>query len=210
MKHFTYKVFLIFAIFVVYQPLFSQDRTIIMGTATVRTNCSDGQINGEDGGCLYEVKFYNQNSLTLDQAKAKAAEFGWSLATAEELTNAYHKLKLNQFAYGILADGKMAVPIQTDMGSFKKGTNIGVTGGNQGFFYTIKPGTPIIAAPIPPVSESNKINLSGDAGEPVAINRSPGGYYSQEFFKINGIPYEGSDVQNIINYKKNIKMALVM
>lgn len=205
MKHFTYKVFLIFAIFVVYQPLFSQDRTIIMGTATIKNICKDGKVSGEGGKCVFEVKFYPQDNLTLDQAKAKAAEFGLSLATPEELTEAYTYLKLNQHSYGLLANGQMAVPIQADISTFKKGPNIGITGGNQGFFYTMKPGTPIVAPPKPITttnSGSNVIKLSGDAGTPVAIDQSKDGYYNREFFKLNGINYSDSQAAVYDAYKK--------
>lgn len=176
------------------------------GSAYISISCDPGKVSGRDANgtlvCVQEVKFYSENGLSLAQAKAKAAENGWTLATAQELTDAFNMLKYSHFAYGTLADGRMAVPIQSNMSSFKKGTNIGVSGGNQGFFYTIKSGTPVVppstqttpTTQSPPVT-NNTITLSGNAGDPIVVDQSEGGYYSKEFFKINGIPYEGSQVQ---------------
>lgn len=36
-----------------------------------------------------------------------------------------------------LPDGRLAVSVQSDYDNFKKGPNIGATGGSQGFFYTV-------------------------------------------------------------------------
>ncbi|MCB0614929.1 MAG: discoidin domain-containing protein [Lewinellaceae bacterium] len=88
-----------------------------------------------------EVKFYSQNSLSLAEAQAIAKENGWEMASGSEVEAAFEQQNLNVWAYGRIADGRFAVPVQSDQSNFQKGPNIGVTGGNQGFFYTIS-GTP--------------------------------------------------------------------
>ncbi len=192
-------------LFFIVNQLYSQKKIIITGDVSIRTNCTDGKVNGVNGGCLYEVKFHNENNLSLEQAKTVASYSGWTLATADELSAAYNRLNYGHFAYGMLADGQMSVPVQSDMGTFKKGVNIGVNGGNQGFFYTIKPGTPIVKRPPAVVAASpsnNTIKLSGNAGNPIAINNSEGGFYAREFFKLNGIPYKDSDAAKYREYEK--------
>ena len=84
-----------------------------------------------------EVKFYSKNSVTLEEAKKIARENDWKLASSTDLTAAFKYKNLNVYAFGMMADGRFAVPIQSDAPNFKKGLNIGAAGGNQGFFYTI-------------------------------------------------------------------------
>lgn len=85
-----------------------------------------------------EVKFFSINNLTLAEARSLAARNGWELATPEQVTAAWKNKGLNAFAYGRTSDGKFCVPIQQNNGSFKRGANCGITGGNQGFLYVKK------------------------------------------------------------------------
>ncbi len=85
-----------------------------------------------------EVKFYSRNSMTLAQARSLAAQNGWELATPAQVIAAWQNRGLNAFAYGRTSDGKFCVPIQQNNGSFRRGHNCGITGGNQGFLYVVK------------------------------------------------------------------------
>ena len=85
--------------------------------------------------CKLNVGFFGRPGLSLADAKKIAAERGLRLANPSEIELAWSMGTLNQFSYGMMADGKFAVPVQRDYSLFKKGANIGVTGGNQGFFY---------------------------------------------------------------------------
>ncbi|QQS41375.1 MAG: hypothetical protein IPM63_00010 [Acidobacteriota bacterium] len=86
-----------------------------------------------------KVKFYSRpGGLSLPEAQALAIQNGWVIANAEELTRAWQEDGLNQVSFGMLDDGRFAIPLQKDNEYFARGTNIGVTGGNQGFFYIEK------------------------------------------------------------------------
>lgn len=98
---------------------------------TTTDNTSGGQV-----AQAKEVKFHSQNSLSLAEAQAIAKQNGWKMATSSEVEAAFQQKMLNVWAYGRMADGRFAVPVQQNQSNFKKGANIGVTGGNQGFFYT--------------------------------------------------------------------------
>lgn len=93
--------------------------------------------NASDATAVKEVLFHSQNSLSLAEAQAMAKQNGWEMASSSEVEAAFQQKALNVWAYGRMADGRFAVPVQQDQSNFKKGPNIGVTGGNQGFFYTI-------------------------------------------------------------------------
>lgn len=97
--------------------------------------------NESSAGPAKEVKFHGQNGITMDQAKAIAAQNGWQIATSYEVLAAYQQHNLDVYAFGMMADGRFAVPVQKDHSNFKKGPNIGATGGNQGFFYTMPEST---------------------------------------------------------------------
>ncbi len=88
-------------------------------------------------GPVREVKFHGQNYITMEQAKAIATQNGWQIASSSEIIAAFQKHKLDVYAFGMMADGRFAVPVQKDHSNFKKGPNIGASGGNQGFFYTM-------------------------------------------------------------------------
>lgn len=88
-----------------------------------------------------EVKFYSQNSLTPEAAQQIALQNSWVLATEQEVRDAWTHLNLNVYAFGRMASGRFAVPVQKDQSNFKIGPNIGATGGNQGFFYTLPSST---------------------------------------------------------------------
>lgn len=87
--------------------------------------------------CAPTVGFVPQNGVTISQAKKLASENPWNVANAFEVQMAWVAGTLDTYAFGLLDDGRFAVPIQTDKPNFKAGVNIGATGGNQGFFYTL-------------------------------------------------------------------------
>ena len=87
--------------------------------------------------CVIDVEFYNEPSLTLDQVKLIADRNGWTLASPEMIKAAWTAKRLDRYAFGMMSDGKFAVPVQRDYSNFKKGHNIGAVGGNQGFFYVM-------------------------------------------------------------------------
>ncbi len=99
------------------------------------------------------VKFYSRASLTLAQARNIAAQNGWELATPAQVVAAWQNKGLNAFAYGMTSNGTYCVPIQQNNGSFRRGHNCGVSGGNQGFLYVVK-------------------NQSGNTASTSTINRS--------------------------------------
>jgi len=103
-----------------------------------------------------EVKWHSQNSMTLAQAQAMAKNNGWTMASAAQVQDAWTNQNLDVYAFGMMADGRFAVPVQSDHSNFKKGANIGATGGNQGFFYTIPEAGKMEPAktPSPTVSET--------------------------------------------------------
>jgi len=84
-----------------------------------------------------EVKFYSKNGLTLTEARDIAAQNGWKLATSDEVSAAFQQRNLDVYAFGMMADGRFAVPVQSNHSNFKRGANIGAVGGNQGFLYTV-------------------------------------------------------------------------
>lgn len=205
MKH-TLKIFLILnSIF--FFTFYAEAQEPIQGTITIKENCTNGKINDPSGGCLYKIHFYAEKNLTFDQAKAIAASKGWTLATADELTEAFNRLSYNQYSYGRLADGRFAVPVQSDHSNFKIGTNIVSQGGNQGFFYTIKPGTPVVPLPnanagVDP-SQGGTLNINtGPPIDQASVQQSIDNFYKQEFFRLNGMPYEGSQSQKYDRYEQ--------
>ncbi|MFK7907439.1 MAG: hypothetical protein AB8B69_20050, partial [Chitinophagales bacterium] len=93
------------------------------------------------------VKFHSQTGLSLGQAQNIATVRRWEVATPSEIQLAWMHQKLDIYAFGRMADGRFAVPVQKDHSNFKKGANIGAKGGNQGFFYTVE-----AEKPVPPKS----------------------------------------------------------
>ncbi len=106
------------------------------------------------------VKFHSQTGLSLAQAQNIATVRRWEVATPSEIQLAWMHQKLDVYAFGMMADGRFAVPVQTDHSNFKKGANIGATGGNQGFFYTVEAEKP---APPKPTSNSNSNSNSNSS-----------------------------------------------
>ena len=97
--------------------------------------CLAGYGRASDGSCVLQVSFHPENGLSLPQAQDLSRKNNWRIATAEEVSRAWEKLGFEAFAYGLVADGRFAVPVQSAMGGFQRGANIGAQGGNQGFFY---------------------------------------------------------------------------
>jgi hypothetical protein len=106
-----------------------------------------------------EVKFFGQNGISMDQAKAISAQKGWKIASSFEVQAAFQHLKLDVYAFGMMADGRFAVPVQKDHSNFKKGPNIGAVGGNQGFFYTMPESTSTTTTTTTNTTEKSKDGL---------------------------------------------------
>ncbi|MDF1698825.1 MAG: MAC/perforin domain-containing protein [Saprospiraceae bacterium] len=85
-----------------------------------------------------EVKFFQQNGISLSQAHEIAYKNLWIVATEDDVRYAWKNLNLNVYAFGMMASGRFAVPVQSDHSNFKTGPNIDAKGGNQGFFYVEK------------------------------------------------------------------------
>ena len=101
--------------------------------------CRTGDVREKaQGYCVRDVKFHSQAGLTKAQADEIALQNGWQLATNSEVLEAWELLGLNVYAFGMLNDGRFAVPVQSDHSNFKRGANIDARGGNQGFFYVLK------------------------------------------------------------------------
>lgn len=111
------------------------------------------------------VKFYSKNSLSLAQAQAIAKQNGWTLATGNDIQAAFVQHKLDVYAFGLMADGRFAVPVQKDHSNFKKGPNIGAVGGNQGFFYTV-PTTSPKATPVATTTATKTTGVSKGSDGP--------------------------------------------
>lgn len=116
---------------------------VIQGDITISIDCEPGKVSVKDANgiliCVTEVKFYkwfDEAGFNLATAKYICQKNNWALATAAQV-NAAHT-KIDQLAYGMLADGSFAVPVNKDYEFFKKGGNIGAKGGNEGFFYVVK------------------------------------------------------------------------
>jgi hypothetical protein len=110
----------------------------LAGKTRQQGKCLAGEKTAPDGTCVLDVRFFAQDFITLEAAKNLSAKNGWVLARAEEVQAAWSKKALDVFAYGMLEDGRFAVPVQTaDPPTFKAGANIGVAGGDQGFFYIL-------------------------------------------------------------------------
>ncbi len=136
-------------------------------------DCPSGAVESLMRRCVTEVSFHSQANLTLDQAWNIANTNGWTLATPDEVENAWLDLDLDTNAFGRMTDGRFAVPVQTDFPNFKRGPNLGASGGNQGFFYTTSP----VAAAAPGVSwnqrPGNMKNVSvGNDGTAWALDSS--------------------------------------
>lgn len=89
-----------------------------------------------DVATVKEVLFHSQASLSLAEAQAIAQKNGWKIASSSEVEAAFTYRNLDVYAFGRMADGRFAVPVQSNHSNFQKGPNIDAVGGNQGFFYT--------------------------------------------------------------------------
>ncbi|GAL82526.1 hypothetical protein JCM19274_204 [Algibacter lectus] len=80
--------------------------------------------------------YYREANLTLEQAINKANFNRWQLAKEDEVREAWIS-GFDAYAFLRMADGRFAVPVQSDHSNFKRGANIDAKGGNQGFLYTV-------------------------------------------------------------------------
>lgn len=118
------------------------------GAVTGTTGSNPGATSAQSGGpstdntstvdvaTVKEVLFHSQASLSLAEAQAIAQENGWKIASSSEVEAAFTYRNLDVYAFGRMADGRFAVPVQSNHSNFQKGPNIDAVGGNQGFFYT--------------------------------------------------------------------------
>jgi hypothetical protein len=81
------------------------------------------------------VEFHSMAGLDMQQATLLAGNYGGRLATDDEVRNSWATQGLDAYAFGRTAEGTFAVPVQSDHPNFKKGPNVNVTGGNQGFLF---------------------------------------------------------------------------
>lgn len=97
-------------------------------------------IVGYEAACkqqtVKEVKFEYAPGVSLLDAQKIAVQNNWKLATPAQVEAAFYHLGYDEYKFGLMSDGRYAVPVQYDHSNFKKGPNIGATGGGQGFFYT--------------------------------------------------------------------------
>lgn len=150
-----------------------------------------------------EVKFHSQNSLSLAEAQAIAKQNGWKMATSSEVEAAFQHKMLNVWAYGRMADGRFAVPVQQNQSNFRKGTNIGATGGNQGFFYTtsdIATSTNTSGAQVED-ERNNSSNTGVTMVECVDGNGTPVGYFKDLEDGTNNWVETGTDGKTKFTYE---------
>ena len=92
-----------------------------------------------EGSLAEKVLFYAKDYITPNEVEAMCKEKNWRLASEFEVSIAWIHNGLNIFAFGQMRDNLVAVPIQSDINTFKKGLNImpfnSKGSGNQGFFY---------------------------------------------------------------------------
>lgn len=139
---------------------------VIRGDVTI-TGCPDGKAWGKTAvageRCFPKVEFYGKNNISLGEAQTLAAGNGWVLATSQEVETAWNQLGLDRYAFGMLDDGRFAVPVQSNHSNFSRGANIGAMGGNQGFFYVKKEAVSRTqAVPPPPNASAQTIIASQD------------------------------------------------
>ena len=79
-----------------------------------------------------------KGGMSLAEAQDMALKKGWVIANAAEVKRAWEVRSLNSGLFGMLDDGRFAVPVQQNTKYFSRGPNIGARGGNQGFFYVKK------------------------------------------------------------------------
>lgn len=127
------------------------------------------------GGPAKLVKFYNKAGVNLAQAQSLATQMGGKVATSYEVQAAFVQHKLDVYAFGMMADGRFAVPVQKDHSNFKKGPNIGAVGGNQGFFYTV----PTTSPKATPVATTTGVTKGSDGPE---FKETP--WLDQDFIRI--------------------------
>lgn len=100
--------------------------------------CPDGKIKGSDGSCVQPVYAFKRDGITDEDIDELSRYHSWRIAYRTEVTTAWEKGVLDEFAFLKIYGGDFCVPIQKDVNSFKRGTNCGDNRGNQGFLYVHK------------------------------------------------------------------------
>ncbi|WP_157058301.1 RICIN domain-containing protein [Altererythrobacter epoxidivorans] len=106
--------------------------------------CAMGYYDAGDA-CIRDVEFYALANVSIERANEIARQNGWALAEGSDVILAWEAGKLDTYSFGMLDDGRFAVPVQRDYPNFSKGHNVGASGGNQGFFYVQDFVSPAIA-----------------------------------------------------------------
>lgn len=158
------------------------------GAVTSTTGSNPGATSAQSGGpstgntstvnvaTVKEVLFHSQASLSLAEAQAIARENGWNIASSSEVEAAFTYRNLDVYAFGRMADGRFAVPVQSNHSNFQRGPNINAIGGNQGFFYT-RPGTPVATGQETPQNDNGSTETSVTVVECSDDNRNIVGYF---------------------------------
>ncbi len=126
-------------------------------------NCEEGFVAGSDRSCVRQVMAYLKDNIANTEIQQLTAQNGWAVATRQQVTTAWEKGVLDQFAFLRIDTGDYCVPIQKDVNSFKRGTNCGDNRGNQGFLYVLAPRqvatNPTVTNPTEPSPTEDMIDL---------------------------------------------------
>ncbi|MAN58896.1 MAG: hypothetical protein CMC08_03565 [Flavobacteriaceae bacterium] len=117
------------------------NNTQIVNTSQTSNNTTVGSEWPDEPGYdgFYEILFYPSDDITLEEAKQIATQNSWELASDYELQDAWEFDYLHIEKCGLLADGRIALPIQEPYLDFEPGANIGLaTTVVNGFFYTVR------------------------------------------------------------------------
>ena len=172
----------------------------------------------EIGKVYPKVYFHSEASLSMAEAQSIANQNSWRLATATEVQEAFLYHRLHAYADGRMADGRFAVPVQTDHTNFKRGANIGAVGGNQGFFYIVLNNAP----PVLPPLNNGYVRIKNKSSETTYIHSQNGkpeggqilGHWASAQWKI--VKYAGRSVNiqsrsnpNLLLNNNNGRLELV-
>jgi hypothetical protein len=118
-------------------PTYSTHKTAVQSPTSATVSAPSVNENTTNSAKeLTVLQFYTSEGININTAKRFAYHNGWKLATAEEIEYEWQHNKLHFYKYGLVEDGRIAVPIQKEIGLLKTGTNIGLeTDQVNGFFY---------------------------------------------------------------------------
>jgi hypothetical protein len=120
------------------QPPVSTSSRTATGNRVNVAKCPEGNIPANDGECVLRIWFFPKPGVTLNQANSIARTNDWVLANRAQITEAWSKGVIDAYAFGMLSDGSLAVPVQKEFKTFKPGTNFNARGRADGFFMALK------------------------------------------------------------------------